>query len=448
MTQGPQLLARLDRIPVWPYSYGVIWAVGIGFFFAFFDIITIGLALPIISKQFHIASSHAIWAVTSSLIGYIIGSFFCSRISDYLGRRLALNLSMLFFSVGSLLSATSPDINWLIAWRFLIGMGIGAEIANVSTYMSELSPTKCRGRFNGIAVALGFMGFAVVPFAGLWLIPSFTWGWRLLFALGSLGGFVVLFVRRFIPESIRWQVNHGHLKKAEGLLISAESLAEKRLKKPLPEVAHNPNPSSVSQTSLWFLFKPPYLPRMLLFASIWFVYYLGNYGWLTLNTGLFLMDGFDLSNSLLLVSFNSLGFIAGAFLAIYINDQWQRKYLLSLTALVWALCLLVIAFIPLMKIILIIGFLAALTIALFIPQMYTFTAEVFPTGCRATGVSITDGIGHLGGAFCGQIIFAITALLPQYNKASVAFAVMGITALLTAFLLLLGPKMTRERLSN
>ena len=115
------------------------------------------------------------------------------------------------------------------------------------------------------------------------------------------------------------------------------------------------------------------------------------------------MDGFDLSNSLLLVSFNSLGFIAGAFLAIYINDQWQRKYLLSATSLVLALCLFVIAFIPLMKVILIIGFLAALTIALFIPHMYTYTAEVFPTGCRATGVSITDGIGHLGGHFVGRL---------------------------------------------
>lgn len=449
MNHRQQILARLDRIPIWPYPYGIIIAIGIGFFFAFFDIITIGLSIPILTKQFHITASYAIWSITSSLIGYIIGSFLDSRLSDFFGRRLALMLSMLFFSTGSILSATSPNMAWLIAWRFLIGMGIGSEIANVTTYMAELSPAALRGRITSIAVALAFIGFAAVPFVGLALIPNFDWGWRLLFVIGGIGGFVVLFARRFIPETIRWHVSQGNHQYAEKLLVKAEALASKRLGKKLLDVDPTTTPIVEDITaSIKNLFIPPYLTRICLFAAIWFVYYTGNYGWLTLDTKLFLYFGFDLHNSLLLVSINSLGFVVGALFAIYFGDKFQRKHLLAITALIWALTLIVIAWLPSLMVILMIGFLATTTIAIFIPQMYTYTAEVFPTACRATGVSITDGIGHLGGAFCGQIIFAAIALFPTVNKAAAAFSVMAGTAIIASLLILLGPKMTGRHLQN
>ncbi len=456
------LLARLDRIPVWPYSYWILIMIGAGFFFAFFDIVSIGLALPVFVKQFHISLDMGIWAITSSLMGYILGSLLDSVLSDFFGRRLALILSILFFSLGSLLSATSPDIYWLIFWRFLIGMGIGAEIANVSTYISELSPARCRGRMNSLAISFGFMGFAFVPFIGFLIIPVFTWGWRLLFIIGGLAGFLILISRKFIPETIRWKINQNHLQEAEILLIQAEKIAQercqKKFKKDLSDFkiqepmfnnpANNPANNSANKTSSFLntLLTPALLGRIALFSIIWLVYYIGNYGWLTLNTKLFSLEGFDLSDSILLVALSSLGFISGALIAIFLGDKIQRKYLLAVTALIWALCLSIISWAPYLSIILILGFIASASIALFIPQMYTYTTEIFPTACRATGVSITDGLGHLGGAFCGQIIFGVMALFPSHLNFSIAFSLMGITGLITGILLIFGPRMTKEKL--
>lgn len=446
--RGQHLLARLDRLPVWPYSYWIIVVIGGGFFFAFFDIVTIGLALPVIAAQFHVSTELVVWAITSSLIGYIVGSFLDSRISDLWGRRLALMLSLLFFSVGSVCSALSPSLAWLIFWRFIIGMGIGAEIANVTTYMGELAPAACRGRYTSMAVAVGFIGFALVPLVGFAVIPMVSWGWRLLFAIGGLGAILVLFFRRGIPQSIRWYVHQGRLVEAEAALVVAENYVQHRWQKPLPAPDFSGQPISSSKVShVKDLLRPPYLQKVLFFALVWFVYYIGNYGWLTLNTKLFLEAGYDLSNSLGLVSLSSLGFVLGSILAIMYGDRFERKYAIFVAASFWTLCLLVIAWWPYMWVIFSFGCLAAVTISFLIPLLYIYTGENFPTGCRATGISITDGFGHLGGAFCGQIILGVTAIFPAgHLGVAIAFTVMALTGAITAIFVLFGQRMTRKSL--
>src|SRR5438270_9245993 len=95
---GP--LARLDRIPVWPYERKLLWIVGAGFFFAFFDIVTISFAAPVIATQFHVSKATVTLSVTSSLIGYIIGSLGDSFIADKWGRMLSLGISVAVFSLG------------------------------------------------------------------------------------------------------------------------------------------------------------------------------------------------------------------------------------------------------------------------------------------------------------------------------------------------------------
>src|SRR5215472_4154234 len=72
---GDTVTARLDRIPVWPYERKLLWIVGAGYFFAFFDIVTISFAAPVIATQFHVSKATVTLSVTSSLIGYIIGAF-------------------------------------------------------------------------------------------------------------------------------------------------------------------------------------------------------------------------------------------------------------------------------------------------------------------------------------------------------------------------------------
>src|SRR5437588_1377806 len=131
--------ARLDRIPVWPYERKLLWIVGAGYFFAFFDIVTISFAAPVIATQFHVSKATVTLSVTSSLIGYIIGAFADSTIADKWGRKLSLGISVAVFSLGTVLAAVSANVTQLIIFTFIAGLGIGAAIACVTTYLGEAS---------------------------------------------------------------------------------------------------------------------------------------------------------------------------------------------------------------------------------------------------------------------------------------------------------------------
>ena len=130
--------------------------------------------------------------------------------------------------------------------------------------------------------------------------------------------------------------------------------------------------------------------------------------------------------------------MVGALLAVYISDKFERKFSVALIAIFWAVLLIVIGYYPTDLVLVIAGFFASATIGLLIPILYTYTGEKFPTKVRATGIAITDGVGHLGGAFCGQFVFTI------YNHFgfSGAFTGMAVTGIIAAILILAGVKTT------
>jgi putative MFS transporter len=170
---GAEMLSRLDRLPVWPYRASALWVVGMGYLLAFFDITNVGFALPDIVKRFHISPTASAIPVTASLLGYILGSYVNSTYADLRGRRVAIISATILFTVGSIATTFSFNFTWLIIWRFITGMGIGAEIAAISAYMGEMAPASVRGRYTGLANVFAFSGFALVPFVALALVPHF-----------------------------------------------------------------------------------------------------------------------------------------------------------------------------------------------------------------------------------------------------------------------------------
>ncbi|MAB82692.1 MAG: MFS transporter [Phycisphaerae bacterium] len=437
------LLARFDRIEKWPWNWSLLAVIGFGFFFSFFDIITIGLSLKVLQSQFEVSEATVNWAVTTSLLGYIVGSFLDSRIADRFGRRIALYISVGLFTIGSILTATAWEFWMVLMWRFISGMGIGAEIAGVTTYMGEMSPRGARGRYTSMAVACGFLGFAFVPFVGALLVPEFSWGWRLLFLIGGLGGLVICFMRRNMPDSPRWLLEMGRIDAAREVIERAEANSTVRSGAAPPPI----DESSITEVttnrkgSLATLLHPPNRNRLWFFALIWFFYYTGNYAWLELSDELLVQKGFQLGKSLWLTGIASIGFVVGSALAIVFSDRVERKWSCSFLALAWTILLLLIGWFPSEWMVMGAGFVAAISISMIIPMMYTYTAELFPTTVRATGVSITDGIGHIGGALCPQIVLGLAAIFAtKEQQFPAALSVMAATGLLTAILLACGPK--------
>ncbi|HWE09246.1 MAG TPA: MFS transporter [Solirubrobacteraceae bacterium] len=440
----PGPLARLDRIPVWPYERRLLWVVGAGYFFAFFDIVTISFALPVIATQFHASKSAVSLSVTSSLIGYIVGALGDSVVADKYGRRLSMIVSVSLFSVGTALAAFSGSVTTLVIFRFISGLGIGAEIATVTTYLGEISPAPLRGRYTSWATTCAYAGFAVVPFVARVLVPNYADGWRILFGIGALGGVTILFMRRGLPPSPRWLVTQGREDEAREVVEAAEQTARENLDEKLPEPEPVPEEPRAERVPLRVLLRQPMLGRLLLFVGVWFVYYISNYGWLTLAPTLFVDKGYSLADSTTYLIVSGIGFLVGALATTRLSDRFERKYSASAFAVAWAISLLAIGLFVSPPIIIIFGFIASVTVGLFVPLLYTYTAEHFSTNARATGVAMTDGLGHIGGALAPLIV------LGAYSAwgFSGAFIVMAICGVVTAGLVLLGIEATGRSLET
>ena len=397
-----------------------------------------------IATQFHVSKSTVTLSVTSSLIGYIIGALANSTIADKWGRKLSLTVSVAVFSVGTILAAISTNVTELIIFRFIAGLGIGAEIAAVTTYISELSPARLRGRYTSWATTAAYAGFAVVPFVARALVPTFASGWRILFLIGALGGLTILFMRRDLPPSPRWLVTQGRIDEAREVVAEAEEKAREDIDGPAPGAragagrgegravpsrgaaapADGRTPRPVRRDLVRLLHRELRLADARADAVH--------------RQGLQPAD----STTYLIVS--GIGFLVGAFATTRFSDRLERKYTCAVFAVVWGISMLVIGYLVSPAIIVVFGFIASTAIGLLVPMLYTYTAEHFPTNARATGVALTDGLGHIGGALAPLIV------LGAYSAwgFSSSFLVMAISGFAAAVLILLGIRATGRSLET
>jgi putative MFS transporter len=431
--QSAELTARLDRLNIWPYTTAVIWVVGAGYFISFFDITNVAFGLPVFSKIFQMTAAQTAYPISFSLFGYILGSWLNGNLADYAGRKLGMVMATIFFSIGCVGCTLSNGLWSLVFWRFVTGMGIGAEIAIVSTYIGELAPASMRGRYTGLANMFSFIGLACVPILALWLVPNFTWGWRAMFAVGAFG-ILTLLAFPFLPESPRWLLAKGRFSAARAVVEAAEARATRNGATLAPVVLaaaeHEEAGLPMAQ-----LFHPPYINRLVLLFAMWFLFYVGEYIWLGLGPVFFVDHGFTLTHSIMFMLMSSLGLSLGAALSAWLGDRFERKRSIFFGMLVWAVGFAGIAFIA--DPIAIYGLVFIVTIALgfVIPLMYTLTNESFPTGGRSSGVSLTDGLGHLGGAAGPMVATSLYAALGAASGFPAVFLLVAASGAIAALLL-------------
>ncbi len=445
------ILARMNRIPVWSLPYAFIFIIGIGYFFTFYDIADIGYAMPAISKQFDIGTSTALFlSLSIGLIGYAIGSYTIGSLADIFGRYKSMILTMTLTAIGSFGDAISFNVPELAIARFVTGIGLGADLNLVSGYISEFAPPQLRGRITVYAFIIGIMGQALVPFLALGLVPVFYNGWRYLFTIGGVIAVIALLLRFELPESPRWLVlKKNNFIKAESVLSMMESTAEKRYGK-LPE----PHPEDVNLEEYRTRFPTLYLfegkegkfysKRLAILVFAWFFWYIGNYAFLGDAATLLAAANIPLASSILYLAIGAIGYPVGAIIMALTADKYERKYVIFMDTIIWFFGLIIFSF-KTEPTLLIGSFMASLALGMYLQVAYTYTAESYPTRARASGFALTDGIGHIGGAL-GAIILPIIVISYTF---STGFIFIAITGLIAGFIMLIGgPLTSRKTLEN
>ncbi len=435
------ILARQDRIQSWALPWFYLAIIGTGYFFTFYDIADIGFAAPQIQTQFGLSGNEStFFALAIGLIGYAAGSIIIGSLADRFGRFKMLIVTIVLTAIGSFGDAASQSLAMLVVFRFVTGMGVGADLNLVSTYVGELAPARLRGRISVLTFLVGIIGQAVTPLIALALIPSLHNGWRWLFIIGGIIAVIALFARFELPESPRWLALHGHLDEADELVGEMERRATQR-----GEVLAEPDPADVD-TRRGFpfaeLLRPPYVTRVIVFLMMWFFWYIGNYAFLGDAASLFKDQGLSAGTTYLAIG--AAGYPIGAIVMIRAIDRLERRLLLPISGLVWLIGMVFIAAASAEAVLIVGAFLASAALGMFLQAAYTYTAESFPTRARSTGFSLCDGLGHGGGALGALLLPDVISSLSFFW----GFTLIGITGLIAGLIGLAGPTVSNVSLER
>ena len=183
-------------------QWHALFAAQSGWMLDAMDFVIYLMAIPKLQAEFGFGAATAGLLATATLLSSAVGGIFFGALADSIGRRRSLNLSIFIFSVCSLGSATSHNFVQLMAWRTVLGFGMGGEWSAGAALVSETWPSAHRGKAIGIVQsgwALGYILAAVLAGA---ILPAF--GWRVLFAVGFLPALFTLWIRKFVAEPELW----------------------------------------------------------------------------------------------------------------------------------------------------------------------------------------------------------------------------------------------------
>jgi MFS family permease len=223
--------ARIDRLPWSRFHTRLVIALGVAWVLDGLEITIAANVGPDLTDKtaLHLSASSVADIATWYLIGEVIGALFFGQLSDKLGRRNLFMITLGVYLVGSGLTAITPAggewFLFLYGTRVIAGMGIGGEYAAINSAIDEMIPAKYRGRVdlavNGTYWAGALIGTVVTLVLLNNLAPDTSW--RLAYAVGPALALIIIFVRRHLPESPRWQIMHGREEGAEASIAEIEN---------------------------------------------------------------------------------------------------------------------------------------------------------------------------------------------------------------------------------
>ena len=207
--------ARLDRLPWSRFHRLVVVALGITWILDGLEVTLAGSVAAALqtSPRLQLTAEQVGLTGSAYLAGAVLGSLFFGHLTDRLGRKKLFNVTLGVYLVATALTAFSWDFWSFLFFRFLTGAGIGGEYSAINSAIQELIPARLRGRVDLAINGSFWLGAAGGALLSVWLLDPAVlgpdMGWRVAFGSGAVLGLVILYLRRFLPESPRWLMLHG-----------------------------------------------------------------------------------------------------------------------------------------------------------------------------------------------------------------------------------------------
>ncbi len=432
------VIEALDEAPLSRFHLRAVLTAGSGFFTDAYDLFIIGTVLALIKVEYHPSAVMIGLVGSTALLAAFVGSTVFGRIADLVGRKKVYGLEAAIMAVAAVGSALAPNLIWLIAWRFVLGIGIGGDYPVSAVLMSEYSNRKNRGRLVSMVFSMQALGLIAGPLVALVILGlgvNHDIAWRLMLGLGAIPALLVIYLRRTMPESPRYRVQ------VQGRAAEA-ALAMRRYTRGVVDAGTEVAGRQIKLGLRQFLSNPRYLTLLLGTAGCWFMFDYAFYG-NTISTPLILKAVVPhaslIADTVIALLIFTVAAAPGYLLAFLTVDRIGHRRLQFIGFTVMGLAFLALGVVPGLTTLLV-PFLLVYGVSYFFtefgPNTTTFlmASELFPVSARTTGHGISAGLAKMG-AFVGTLTFPlVNGSLGLSGVMIIAAVTAGIGLLLTRLL--------------
>ena len=389
-----------------------------------YDLAVAGIALPSIMKEMGVTPATAGYMVSSALFGMMFGAMFLGTIADKIGRRWAIVICIILFSVFTAAAGMTHDPVTFSITRFLAGLGIGGVMPNVVAQMTEYSPRKMRSTL----VTLMFSGYSVggmlAAVLGKGLIE--TYGWSYVFYAAAVPVLIIPFVLMSLPESMAFLLKKGRIDE---------------LKKIVQRLEPSYTPSATDSFELPSTQKVEGAPIGKLFldgrgfstAMFWVAFFMCLFmvyalsSWLT---KLMAQAGYSLGSALTFVLVLNFGAMIGAIGGGWLADRFSiKKVVMCFFALAAVSITLLGVKMPTEALFFVVGLAGASTIGTQI-LIYAYVGQYYPMAIRSTGIGFASGVGRSGAILAPIVIGTLVGMALPLEQNFIAIAIPAVIALI------------------
>ncbi|MGG1637764.1 sugar porter family MFS transporter [Paenibacillus sp. NRS-1760] len=361
-----------------------------------FDTAVVSGAVGFMEDRFDLSKLQVGWAVSSLIIGCIVGAAMSGILGDRFGRKKVLIAAATLFIISSIGSAVPDTFSAFIVARIIGGIGIGITSTLCPLYNAEIAPAKYRGRLVALNQLAIVTGIFLTYFVNLWISGSGdeAWGiasaWRWMFGVGAIPGLLFLILLFFVPESPRWLIKQGRAAAALPILLRIHG--EELAKKEVIDIKHSFEQES---GSIRQLFSPGLRIALIVGVGLAVLQQVtGINAVMYYAPEIFKATGAGTNASLIqtiLVGFINLLF---TLVALWLIDKVGRKALLLVGSASMTICLIVIGIAfqtghaagPLVLIFILL-YVASFAISLG-PVVWVIMSEIFPNRIRGKATAI------------------------------------------------------------
>ena len=435
----PNCGVRLDRLPNSNWHWSMFGMVAFGLLVCWSNAIG-GLVLAQLKELGWTNNSTS--AVFSSLTtaGMFVGALFGGIIGDKIGRRKAYILYEVIHIIAMVVAAFSPNMNFLIACRFVMGFGLGALLVTLFAGYTEYMPGRNRGTWSSRVSFIGNWSYPICSTIAMLIAPmlSAQMNWRVQFLIpAALSLIVTAVVYKKFPESPRWLEAQGRYEEAEKIMSEIEKRVEAQTNTKLPEITTAAEDSKKEKALPYSaLLHGVLLKRVILGSFVLIAMNVVQYTLINWLPTIFMTQGINLKDSIVLNTMSMFGAPFGIFIAMLIMDKIPRKVMGVGLLILIAILGYIYSLQSSMTMISIFGFFLITFVYMYVCYASAvYVPEIWPTEAKLRGSGLANAVGRISGILAP---YAVAVLLDNYGVTGVFVLLGSVSVIVAAVIAVIG----------